>query len=320
MSAVTPSKIFNSAVVAVNPSNLFNSSLSAVTPSKIFNSAAVDVTSVPANFKPFDPSCEATSKSYAPSETVRFPPTVNADNVPTEVICVCAASTLKVVPLFVKPVPAVIVADDENCVNDNAVVPTVIEPVVANTKPAFAFVVPSSTNVNAPDVTSVSSSKSVALVGAPLALTVYIPFSLPSAWVLIRILSPVANVIPSTVSPFANDEANVPAAVVATLTDSFVSNPEATESTYDFVAADVAAELVVIAGKVTTPVNVGLADGALAVNAMSKALPPLAADAVEALPVTSPVKSPVNTPAICPAPVIVGAVSVLFVNVCVSVN
>ena len=42
--------------------------------------------------------------------------------------------------------------------------------------------------------------------------------------------------------------------------------------------------------------------------------------AVSALPVTSPVKSPVNTPAICPAPVIVGAVSVLFVNVCVSVN
>ena len=103
---------------------------------------------------------------------MRFPPTVNADNVPTEVICVCAASTLKVEPVFVIPVPAVTVADDENCVNDNAVVPTVIAPVVDNTKPAFAFVVPSSTNVKEPAVTSASVSKSVALVGAPLALTV----------------------------------------------------------------------------------------------------------------------------------------------------
>ena len=43
--------------------------------------------------------------------------------------------------------------------------------------------------------------------------------------------------------------------------------------------------------------------------------------AVSALPVTSPVtlpvKSPVNVPVIAPFPVIVGAVSVLFVNVSV---
>ena len=38
------------------------------------------------------------------------------------------------------------------------------------------------------------------------------------------------------------------------------------------------------------------------------------------LPVTLPVKSPVNIPAIEPNPVIVGAVNVLFVNVCVFVN
>ena len=78
--------------------------------------------------------------------------------------------------------------------------------------------------------------------------------------------------------------------------------------------------------------NVGLADVALAANANSKALPPSAADAVAAFPVKSPVtlpvtspvtlpvKSPVNVPAIAPVPVIVGDVSVLLVNVCVSVN
>ena len=38
------------------------------------------------------------------------------------------------------------------------------------------------------------------------------------------------------------------------------------------------------------------------------------------IPSTLPVKAPVNVPAIEPAPVIVGAVNVLFVNVCVSVN
>ena len=42
---------------------------------------------------------------------------------------------------------------------------------------------------------------------------------------------PVARVTPSIVWPFANDDANVPAAVVATLTDFFTSNPVVTLST-----------------------------------------------------------------------------------------
>ena len=42
--AVTPSKIFNSAVVEVTPSRIFNSAVEEVTPSRIFNSVAVDVT------------------------------------------------------------------------------------------------------------------------------------------------------------------------------------------------------------------------------------------------------------------------------------
>ena len=41
---------------------------------------------------------------------------------------------------------------------------------------------------------------------------------------------------------------------------------------------------------------------------------------VVAFPVTLPVKLPVKVPAIAPVPVIVGDVSVLFVNVCVDVN
>ena len=47
-----------------------------------------------------------------------------------------------------------------------------IEPFVATTNPASPFAVPSSTNVKAPGVTSASSSKSPARVGAPDALTV----------------------------------------------------------------------------------------------------------------------------------------------------
>ena len=41
-----------------------------VTPSMMFNSAAVAVPSVPPSFNPLDVSCEATSKSIAPSEIV----------------------------------------------------------------------------------------------------------------------------------------------------------------------------------------------------------------------------------------------------------
>ena len=56
--------------------------------------------------------------------------------------------------------------------NTNAVVPTVTVPSLVITKPLSPFVVPSSTKKNVPPVTSESASKSVARVGAPLALTV----------------------------------------------------------------------------------------------------------------------------------------------------
>ena len=80
--------------------------------------------------------------------------------------------TLIVLPVCERPEPAVILPAPVNCVNTNAVVPNVILPSVVNANPLSAFVVPSSTKVNAPEVTSVLSSKSVALVGAPDALTV----------------------------------------------------------------------------------------------------------------------------------------------------
>ena len=45
--AVTPSKMFSSAVVEVTPSIILSSDAVAVTPSKMFNSAAVELTVVP---------------------------------------------------------------------------------------------------------------------------------------------------------------------------------------------------------------------------------------------------------------------------------
>jgi hypothetical protein len=57
------------------------------------------------------------------------------------------------------------------------------------------------------------------------------PFSAPAAWFLIRIRSFVASVTPSTVLPFANELASVPAAVVATRTACFQASPAATAST-----------------------------------------------------------------------------------------
>ena len=47
-----------------------NSAAVAPTPSRILSSAAVDVTKVPPNFNPLDVSCEAISKSIAPSDIV----------------------------------------------------------------------------------------------------------------------------------------------------------------------------------------------------------------------------------------------------------
>ena len=54
---------------------------------------------------------------------------------------------------------------------------------------------------------------------------------------MIRILSPVASVTPSTVELFANALERVPLAVVATFTESLMSRPVLTASTYAFVAA-----------------------------------------------------------------------------------
>ena len=70
---VTPSRIFISAAVEVTPSKILISDVDAVTPFKTFNCAAEAVTSVPPNLRPFVPSWEAISKSYAPSLNVELP-------------------------------------------------------------------------------------------------------------------------------------------------------------------------------------------------------------------------------------------------------
>ena len=74
-------------------------------------------------------------------------------------------TALIVLPDLVSPVPAVICPAPENCANDKAVVPTVIAPFVVTTHPESALTEPSSTNVNAPPVTSAFASKSVARAG-----------------------------------------------------------------------------------------------------------------------------------------------------------
>ena len=99
--------------------------------------------------------------------------TVSAVRVPTEVMRFCAALIENSEPVFVRPGPAVLppVAEPENCVNANEVVPRVIEPFVVHTKPLSALAVPSSMKQKAP-LTSSLALKSVALVGAPEAFTV----------------------------------------------------------------------------------------------------------------------------------------------------
>ena len=87
-------------------------------------------------------------------------------------ILLAVPTTFKVVPVLVIPVPAITLPAPENCVNAIAVEPGVIEPFVVTTNPLSELVVPSSTNTNAPAETSAALSKSVALVGAPLAFTV----------------------------------------------------------------------------------------------------------------------------------------------------
>ena len=77
-------------------------------------------------------------------------------------------SISKVLPVLFNPVPAVICPAPENWENSKLVVPIVIEPSVVNTKPESALIVPSSINVKTPGVTSLFSSKSVALTHEPL--------------------------------------------------------------------------------------------------------------------------------------------------------
>ena len=76
-------------------------------------------------------------------------------------------STLKAVPVKVKPAAAVNVPVPENCVNVNSVVPSVIGLSVVKTHPVFPYKDPSSTNVKNPAVTSELMFASSALTAAP---------------------------------------------------------------------------------------------------------------------------------------------------------
>ena len=70
------------------------------------------------------------------------------------IITTFESSTSIVFPDLVKPEPAVINPAPLNCVYSKLVVPTVIEPSVDKTHPVSPLIVPSSTNVKAPAVTS----------------------------------------------------------------------------------------------------------------------------------------------------------------------
>ena len=99
---------------------------------------------------------------------------VSLNFIPEELaeILVPSNFTERVLPSFCNPFPSSIWPAPENCWNVIEVVPTVTGLSDITTKPLFPLIVPSSINVNAPAVTSVSVSKSSALVGAPLELTV----------------------------------------------------------------------------------------------------------------------------------------------------
>ena len=94
---------------------------------------------------------------------VTAPLTPNDVSVPTLVICVCEALTLNVVPVNVKPVPAVYVPAPENCVNTIFEVPIVGLSVVC-TQPVSACVLPDVTKKKSPPAASALVSKSVDLV------------------------------------------------------------------------------------------------------------------------------------------------------------
>ena len=116
-----------------------------------------------------------------------------------------------------------------NWTNVREVVPRVIV-LFEQTKATSPYEVPCSTNT-APATSSDSESASVARVGAPLALTVYIPFSEPVVWSFMSILSPVARVTPSITLALSKAVASVPLAVVVAFTEAFHLRPAIALST-----------------------------------------------------------------------------------------
>jgi hypothetical protein len=109
--------------------------------------------------------------------TETAPLDVRPVRVPTDVIWDWAAFTEMVFPDSDSPVPAMISPAPENCVNARPFVPTVADvDAFETTHPLDALVVPCSMNTNDPAAFDPEAT-SVDLVGAPLAATTYIPFS-----------------------------------------------------------------------------------------------------------------------------------------------
>jgi hypothetical protein len=118
-----------------------------------------------------------------------------------------------------------------NCENRILLVPTKSEPEgLLHIKPALSLTEPSWTNTVVP-ADAYPEAKSKALVGAPVALTVYIPFSIGSTWSFIKILLPVTKTIVSIVSPFSKLDIKVPGTVVATITEVLNEEVDEIEST-----------------------------------------------------------------------------------------
>lgn len=160
---------------------------------------------------------------------LRIPVTL-VDNVIAGVVVGLAtlpASPLALTTLTVLTVPPL---DTANGTKVIFVTPIVIGALVVHTNIVSQFTVPSLAKTEAL-TNSVPESASVDLVGLPLTLTVYIPFSIADAWSLISILSHVTRTTQSTVSQFSKDVESVPATVVATRTGSFHFIPDTSEST-----------------------------------------------------------------------------------------
>src|SRR3989338_8185106 len=110
----------------------------------------------------------------APTVTREFwPAYVAAMLIASEVTVMRSAvpTALMVFPLFVRPSPAVVSAEPENCVNVSEVTSSVIGLGVMSDQPVFAYAVPSVTKVYMPETTSEFSSASVERLHAPAATT-----------------------------------------------------------------------------------------------------------------------------------------------------